>query len=265
VPESSLKLKAEIKVPYTPINVGVDYSRVLSKNNLESLLKKVKHAYIIVDEAQWLKNPKRVVMRLAHLYDYYHDKITFVITGSAIGVMKSIVDPGPDSPLYGRAITKMEIKRWHPSISLGFLKAGTEELGLKLDEGTAIGIEERLDGLPGWLTLFGNNYARIKNPNKALTETVSEAQRIVSQEIKSIAKLGIGSPRLIKVLDILSREPTRFVGIVESTGFNNTSLSKYLSMLNKLGYIERDDKDRYFISDPMLEQFIKERKKISKG
>ncbi|MGD0510244.1 MAG: ATP-binding protein, partial [Candidatus Micrarchaeaceae archaeon] len=257
IPESSLKVKAEIKVPHTPINIGIDYTRTLSKKNLESLLKKVRHLYILIDEAQWLKNPKKVVMLLAHLYDYYYDHVTFIITGSMIGVVKSIIEPGPNSPLYGRAITKMEIKRWQSTTSLGFLKAGTSELGLELDEKTALDIEENLDGLPGWLTLFGYNYAQTKNPHEALRETIQEANKIVSQEIKSIAELGIGTPRLIKVLNTLSKEPMRFVDIIESTGFNNTSLSKYITTLNRLGYIEKNSKERYFISDPMLAQFIK--------
>lgn len=262
VPESTLNVKAQITVPHTPINISADYTKTFSKKNLESMLKKFKHLYILIDEAQWLKNPRKVVMLLAHLYDYYYDQVTFIITGSMIGVVKSIVEPGPDSALYGRAVTKMEIGRWQPTTSLGFLKAGTKELGLGLDEKTAIEVESELDGLPGWLTLFGYNYSKTKNPHEALTETAREASKIVSQEIKSIAELGIGTTRLINVLSTLSKEPMRFVEIIGSTGFNNTSLSKYLSTLNRLGYIEKDGKDRYFISDPMLARFIKEKAKI---
>ncbi|MCL4365195.1 ATP-binding protein [Candidatus Marsarchaeota archaeon] len=209
-------------------------------------------------QAQWLSNPKKVVMLLAHLYDYYYDNLTFIITGSTIGVMKSITDPGPNSPLYGRAITKMEIKRWQSSISIGFLKAGASEIGLNLDEKTALEAEENLDGLPGWLTLFGYNYLLSKNPGLALEDTVGEAKKIIAQELKSIAKLGIGSPKLLKVLEVLSKMPARFGDISDSTGFNNKSLSKYLSTLNKLGYVEKDG-NRYFISDPILLQFIKSR------
>ncbi len=261
IPESSLKIKAEIRVPYTPINIGAEYDKTLSKRDLESLLKKVGHMYIIIDEAQWLKNPRKVVMLLAHLYDYYYDSITFIITGSMIGVLKSIIEPGPSSPLYGRAITEMEIKRWQSSTSLNFLKAGTAELGLELSEKMAIEVENSLDGLPGWLTLFGYNYAQEKNPNIALTKTIKEAKRIVSQEIKSIAELGIGTPRLVEVLKILAKEPARFIDIVRATGFNNTSLSKYLSTLGRLEYVEKDSKGKYLISDPMLLEFIKEKTK----
>lgn len=257
-PESSLKVKAEIRVPYAPINIGAEYNKTLSKKDLDSLLKKVGHMYIIIDEAQWLVNPRKVVMLLAHLYDYYYDSVTFIITGSMIGVLKSIVEPGPSSPLYGRAITEMEIKRWQSSISLSFLKTGTAELGLRLNEKMAIEVEENLDGLPGWLTLFGYNYAQVKNPNIALTKTIKEAKKIVSQELKSIAELGIGTPKLIEVLRVLAKEPVRFVDIAKATNFNNTSLSKYLSTLNRLGYIEKDSKSRYFISDPMLLKFIED-------
>lgn len=222
-------------------------------------MKRIGHIYIIVDEAQWLKNPRKVVMLLAHLYDYYYDHVTFIITGSMIGVMKSILEPGPSSPLYGRAITEMEIRRWQSSISLGFLKAGTAELHLELNDKMAINIEENLDGLPGWLTLFGYNYSQTKNPNLALTKTIKEANKIVSQEVKSIAELGIGTQRLIAVLSVLAKEPLRFVDIGKTTNFNNTSLSKYLSTLGRLGYIEKDTKSRYYISDPLLLRFVKDR------
>lgn len=259
-PEKSLRIKAEFRMPHLPIGVGMDYRRTLSKDNLNAILKKVKHLFILIDEAQWLNNPKGVVMLLAHLYDYYYDNLTFIITGSTIGVMKSIIDPGPASPLYGRAITRMEVGRWQSSVSLGFLKAGTREIGLDLDEKTAIEVEDALDGMPGWLTLFGYNYSNYKNPDLALKETIDEARKIVSQELKSIAGLGIGSPRLIKVLEVLAKMPARFVEIADSTGFNNKSLSKYISILNRLGYVERNGKNRYFISDPVLLHFIKSRR-----
>lgn len=256
-PESTLRVKAEITVPHLPVSVGVDYSRTLSTENLKAMLTKVGHIYVLIDEAQWLKNPKKVVMLLAHLYDYHYDHVTFIITGSMMGVVKSIMEPGPNSPLYGRAITKTELKRWQSSISLNFIKAGSKELGLPMDEKTALAVEANLDGLPGWLTLFGYNYAETKNPHEALTETITEAKKIVSQELRSVGELGIGVQRLTKILQALSKEPMRFSEVLENTGYNNTSLSKHLNTLNMLGYIEKDEKDRYFISDPMLAQFIK--------
>lgn len=256
--ESSLKIKAELKIPHLPVNLGIDYNRKLSTQNLDILLKRVGRLIILVDEAQWLHNPLRVNMLLAYLYDTYHDKITFVITGSMVGVMKSIVDPGARSPLYGRAITKMEIKRWGSSVSIGFLKSGTKEVGLEMDDKTGVAIEEKLDGMPGWLTLFGYNYAHIKNPNSALTETIKEAKKIVSDEMKSISELGLGLVRLQKILQELAKEPMRFTELLDSTGFSNAVLSRHINTLERLGYAEKNKNDEYLISDPILAEFIKE-------
>ncbi len=250
--KATLGIKAEIKIPHLPLNLGVNYNKVFLKETMEEILGKTKRLFILVDEAQWLRNPRGVVMLLAHIYDYYYDKVTFVITGSTIGVMKSIIEPGAKSPLYGRAVTKMDVKRWGSSVSLGFLKAGTEEANLKLDTKTGILIEENLDGLPGWLTLFGYNYAHMKNSDRALKETIKEAKKIVAQEIESIGELGIGSERLIIVIKALAKGQMRFVDLLQETGFNNTSLSKYLDTLNKLGYIDKDNRGNYTISDPIL-------------
>ncbi len=51
----------------------------------------------------------------------------------------------------------------------------------------------------------------------------------------------------------------KVVELAEATGFNNTSLTKYLSTLNRLGYIEKDERSKYFISDPMLDNLLKDR------
>ncbi|MEM2292655.1 MAG: hypothetical protein QXU81_10315 [Candidatus Bathyarchaeia archaeon] len=44
---------------------------------------------------------------------------------------------------------------------------------------------ERLDGIPGWLTLYGNNLVVRKLPHeKALEETISEGIKIVKDELE---------------------------------------------------------------------------------
>ncbi len=225
---------------------------------MDAVLKRISRLIILIDEAQWLHNPRRVNMLLAYLYDTYYDKITFIITGSMIGVMKSIVDPGAKSPLYGRAMTKMEIKRWSSSTSIGFLKAGSKEIGLDMDDKTGVAIEGKLDGLPGWLTLFGYNYNHTKNPDTAMAETVKEAKKVVSEELGSIENLGIDTERPIIILKALAKVPSRFSELLDLTGFGNAVLSRHLDTLERLGYVEKDKVGEYFISDPILAAYIKE-------
>jgi hypothetical protein len=69
---------------------------------------------------------------LAHIYDYYYDKVTPIITGSVVGVMKSILEPNQKSPLYGRPMIEMEVKKWVPSSSIGFISEGLKQNKLTL-------------------------------------------------------------------------------------------------------------------------------------
>lgn len=78
---------------------------------------------MLVDRAEWLRNPRRLSSLLAHIYYYHYDKMTVVITGSVVGVMKSIIELSAKSPLYGRAIMTMEIKRCSLSESLEFFES----------------------------------------------------------------------------------------------------------------------------------------------
>lgn len=257
--QSSLSIKAEVKLPHLPVGIGIDYNRKLSTEGLNALLKRAGRLVILLDEAQWLHNPRRVNMLLAYLYDTYYDRLTFVITGSTIGVMKSIVDPGAGSPLYGRAITKMEVKRWASSTSIGFLKSGSKEAGLDMDDGLGVAIEGRLDGLPGWLTLFGYNYVHVKDPDAALSGTVREAKKVVAEELKDIGGLRVGTVRLNSILKELARVPVKFTELADRTGFSNAVLSKHLGTLERLGYIEKNNNGGYAISDPILSDYMKEK------
>ena len=257
--ESTLSIEAKIEAPHLPVKLGIDYNRKFSSADLDTVLKKTGRLIILVDEAQWLHNPRRVSMLLAYLYDTYYDKVTFVITGSMIGIMKSIVDPASRSPLYGRATTKMEIKRWGSSTSISFLKSGTREVGLRMDDRTGVIIEEALDGLPGWLTLFGYNYMHLKNQNTALTNTIKEAKKIVSDELESISDLGLGMKRLIQIMQELSREPLKFTDLLDATNFSNAVLSNHLNTLERLGYVEKNTDGKYLINDPILAAYIGEK------
>jgi len=66
-----------------------------------------------------------------------------------------------------------------------FLKRGFEEYHTTIIENMVNEAVERLDGIPGWLTLYGNNLAVRKLPHeKALEETVSEGIKTVRSELE---------------------------------------------------------------------------------
>jgi uncharacterized protein len=256
---SILNLGATAAVPKLPfLSASANYSKQMLKQSLDQIFKAKFKLIILLDEAQWFRNPRTFVRLLAHIYDYHYDRVTPIITGSAVGVMRSILEPNHKSPLYGRPMIEMEVKKWVPSSSIGFLSEGLKQNKLSLDEEYKFQIVETLDGIPGWLTMFG--YYFTENPrdyDKALRVTVNEATSIVNEETRNISKLARGWPSHLRILESLISGSKRFTDLLEATNQNNAALSKHLDILQRLSYIEKNDEGRYTIADPILRGFLK--------
>ena len=159
-------------------------------------------------------------------------------------------------------MTRMEIGNWSPSTSLGFLRDGCREKKLPYDEDQVAKAVETLDGIPGWLTLYGYNYSLDpRDPNSALKKTLDEALKIVAEEMQSISRIATGWSRQMRVLKELSRAPKKFTELAEAASLSNQTLARHLDMLQRLHDVERDKEDRYSITDPILVEFVKGRGK----
>lgn len=262
--KADASISAGIQLPaHIPLSAGVAYSRSFFAQTLDHLLneKRRKRVVVLLDEAQWFKNPRGVVKLLAHIYDYHYRKATLVITGSAVGVMRSITEPDAKSALFGRAITTMEIGRWSPSVSLGFLEKGCSEKKLPYDEGQMSRVVDEIGGIPGWLTLFGYVYGTSRLPTReriedALERTKREGMKILKEELASVSLLAAGWERQLKLLRQLASGGKRFTELAVLSGLPNQVLSRHLAMLQRLRYVEKDEDDRYVITDPILKEFL---------
>lgn len=68
---------------------------------------------------------------------------------------------------------------------MDFLRAGFKEFGLRIEERFLEEVVERLDGIPGWLTLYGNLVAIQKlEHERALQQAIYEGQKIVREELE---------------------------------------------------------------------------------
>jgi len=259
---SSLKLGANVSMPANLpfITIGANFSKQVLKQSLDSLLNgRTKRTVMLLDEAQWFSDRRTLIMLLSHLYDYHYETITPIITGSAVGVMKSIIEPNHKSPLYGRPNMQMEIKKWSPSVSMSFLTEGLKQHKLSLNTELTVKTIDTLDGLPGWITMFGYYYtAKPSDYEKALSKTLGEALKIVDDETANIGKIARGWPSHLKILTRLLSGSKRFSDLLEATAFTNSTLSKHLDMLQRLNYIEKKE-GRYVITDPILAELIKRR------
>lgn len=240
-----------------PASASLDITR--ESGNATSIGKLIDSAgrmLILMDEAQWLRNPRKVSSLLAHIYDYHYDNCTIVITGSEVGVMKSIIEPTSKSPLYGRAMMTMEIERWRQSESIGFLKAGCDQSRIKYRDEELSSVVDRLDGIPGWLTLFGYNYSGLpRSAEASLNKTLREASRIVKSELENVSRFSVGWTRQLSILKEIAKGTKSFTEIGRNLRINNTALSHNLDMLSRLGYISKQPNGEYTIIDPMIFEY----------
>lgn len=140
---------------------------------------------IELDEVQELSVISGHLLKLlANVFNTYPN-IVFIFTGSMFGLMKTLLEPGSSSPLYGRSPAKLFLQPFKRKRATDFLKKGFAEYRVTVREELINEAVERLDGIPGWLTLYGNNVAVRRLPHqKALEETVSEGVKIVKDELE---------------------------------------------------------------------------------
>ncbi len=263
-PPSLTSLDGRIQIAPSPLSVGFSYTKQNLGRNIDEFLKKRKRRrfILLLDEAQWFRNPRQVLRLLAHLYDYYYETVTPIITGSSVGVMKSILEPGTKSPLYGRPLTQLEVRKWTPSISLSFLSEGLKQNGLRMGEELMVKTVDSLDGLPGWLTMFGYYYTT--NPRDydvALKKTMKEALKIVDDETRGVAKLARGWQNHYKILMSLTTGRKSFKELLEATGKPNSMVADHLDMLQRLCYVEKSPDGSYSLVDPIFKELLSRAKK----
>jgi AAA+ ATPase superfamily predicted ATPase len=136
---------------------------------------------VFIDEAQRMR-----VKDLADVLSYFYDRlpsVSFVISGSEIGLVEEILgESDPEHPLYGREITKVVLGRLDRSKAMAYLKEGFGQLDMKIGADEIDAAVAELDGLIGWLTLYG--YERgVKKSRDALAKTSQRAAQIAASEL----------------------------------------------------------------------------------
>ncbi|WP_460173700.1 ATP-binding protein [Vulcanisaeta sp. JCM 14467] len=140
--------------------------------------------------------------------------------------------------------------------SVDFLERGFSELGIRVPRSIIETAVEELDGVIGWLTLFG--YTCYLNPN-ACTENIDkvleQAVRIGREELERFLSMSRSS-RYRSLLRILTTERRwseikRMLEMDEGRTINDRTLYEHLRRLIELSIVEKRD-DTYVISDPVL-------------
>lgn len=144
---------------------------------------------LILDEVQEIYPMSgQTLALLANIFSTYKN-ITFVFTGSMVGVVRSLLEPKGDSPLYGRPPAKIDILPFEREDSIKFLQTGFRKYNLPADNSKIEEAVNVLGNVPGWLTMYGNFVAvRRLSHQKALLETKKQAAKIIRSELNHFLK-----------------------------------------------------------------------------
>ena len=207
---------------------------------------------IALDEAQYLRLAGRVRYDglLAWAIDNL-DNLAFVLTGSQVGVLQDFLRvEDPSSPLYGRHARIIELGRFSREQAVDFLRRGFKEAGVKqpdLEE-----VVETLDGLIGWLTLYG--HTRVSEGKAELEWFLKTAAKLAAEESKKILRW---SDRYQAVLGAIAGGAFKWSDIYERTSvklgpISKSDLTYLLDSLVKFGYLERLEDGSFVIPDPVI-------------
>ncbi|AIU68939.1 ATPase [Thermococcus eurythermalis] len=215
---------------------------------------------IAFDEAQYLRLSG---IRYDGLIAYAVDNLpnlTFVLTGSEVGMLHDFIGlDDPKKPLFGRYAREITLKRFSKEQSRDFLRRGFDELGVKVQEEEIKKAVEKLDGIVGWLTLYGYIRGVRKLPEKdALDELFERAKALVLDEISALTRY---SARYRFILKAVALGNSSWSSIKEYVEFkagkiNDAKFSALLKNLVKYGYLEKGE-DGYSIPDPVVKEVIK--------
>jgi AAA+ ATPase superfamily predicted ATPase len=196
---------------------------------------------IAIDEAQRLRGPfsEEVRSALAHAYDYDRD-LSFILTGSEVGLLYDFLGiEDPSSPLYGRYLHEIRLERFDGQRSLEFLERGFEEAGVRVPRELLIRAVEELDGIPGWLTFFGNSYLAGREDLNSIKRM---AVQLALNELRSL--LSGRGPRFPLVLRAIAEgrgswtQVKQYVEEREGRTVSSSVLQNVLETLEKMSLVK---------------------------
>jgi AAA+ ATPase superfamily predicted ATPase len=215
------------------------------------------------DEVQNLRGPmgKELAEILAHLYDYTN--LRMILTGSEIGLLYDFLGVNnPKAPLYGRYFTEIRLERFDRDTSLDFLRKGFQQVGIDADEDVLEYAWEKLDGIVGWLVLFGVKCMETNVSKEVADKVLKEASKLVLDEFKNfLSKHRPAEERYVTVMAALAEgrrtwsELKNFLERREGRTLPDSTLSRILNALVKASFVEKVVEGRnvyYRIADPVL-------------
>jgi len=211
---------------------------------------------VAFDELQLIRGEKSIPRLFAHIIDV-NQNITLIVTGSEIGLLFEFLGfDNPESPLYGRHYTEIKMRNFELDEARAFLEAGFQQIALSPSTEALNYAIEKLDGVVGWLTLFG---AKCRDYNECSKEIVDEVMReggkLARAEALKLVKLSYGYGIVLNFLTKVGTASwTQIKATLEAHEHRSLPNPTVTDILNKLIrtslILKRNNK--YAIADPLL-------------
>lgn len=234
---------------------GIDLTQLFDK--IDSWAKNQNKRFLLAfDEAQLIRGDKNIPRLFARIADVNRNIVT-IATGSEIGLLYDFLGfDDPESPLYGRHYVEIKMRNLTPEESKRFLKVGFKQVGISCSNEVIEYAVEQLNGVVGWLTLFGAKCRDMKKCSKeTIDEAVDEAGRLARAEALKIVKF---SSRYGVILNFLSKvEKANWAKIKalleahEKRSLPSSTFTEKLNRLVKTSLVEKENGE-YHIADPLL-------------
>ncbi len=212
---------------------------------------------IAFDEAQYLRfygsrGGKELLALFAHAYDSLPN-LRIILTGSEVGLLHDFLGIGDyNSPLYGRAAGEVYIEPFEPEVSREFLKEGFREASIDVPEEVIDRAVGTLDGIPGWLVLFGVEYLGSRDFEKAIGRTLETARGLILGELRELERR---TSRYVEILRAIALGYNRWSILrdyleVKGVRTPEPRLYELLKNLRKMGWITEKN-GTYQLTDPL--------------
>ncbi len=242
-----------VAAPHRPLRTVWDLLDLIGSQAETSL--------IVFDEIQEVAAASGTLLRLLGNVFNSHPKVVFLFTGSRFGLVRTLLDPTENSPLFGRPPASLQLHPFASPTSVEFLERGLREFRLRLPRAALEQVVERsLDGLPGWLTLFGNQVA-VQRLEVAAAErsTVAEGKKVVRGELVHFFE---GRDRRMywdalrtMALGASWSEVRHSLSQRRGAPVNDNTVRNVLRTLLDAGLATQRD-ERYVLPDPMVRAFV---------
>jgi len=229
----------------------------------QALNKAGKKLIIAFDEAQNLrfygKGGYVILNLLAHAYDHLKN-IIFILTGSEVGLLYDFLKlDNPKAPMYGRYVNEISLERFTQKDSINFLIEGFKQLGIEPKKEEIEKAVDMLDGIVGYLVIYGRVVSSKGDYKGALEDATKMAEDLIRFEIEELIKR---SENYRNVLKAVAFGMENFSHIREYIklhygAITDQSLSNNINSLVKQCFLEykyNDGSKVYMIPDPILKK-----------